>query len=132
MQQPLLYLSLYFKQHSALYYELLDRVRTGGDCEAWVDFFLEGGEHTAQGAVQTAKRLIYLFPQDTLDVQGSPNLLSVLDALRRRPPAQPAPVGRGHQLSNSEQGHADAGLIWALRTNSPASVATACSYTTLI
>src|SRR5262249_10355169 len=55
LSQPLLYLSLYFKQHRALYYELLDRVRTEGDWEAWVDFFLEGVEQTAQGAVQTAK-----------------------------------------------------------------------------
>ena len=40
--QPLLYLSLYFKQHRAEYYRLLDLVRTEGEWEAWVDFFLEG------------------------------------------------------------------------------------------
>ncbi len=38
-------------------YELLDRVRRQGEWEAWVDFFLEGVEHTALGAVQTARRL---------------------------------------------------------------------------
>lgn len=92
LSQPLLYLSLYFKQHRTLYYELLDRVRTDGDWEAWVDFFLEGVEQTAHGAVQTARRLVDLFQQDTQRVQGvervrrgSANVLRVLDTLRQRP-----------------------------------------------
>ncbi|MDD2769082.1 MAG: Fic family protein [Methylococcus sp.] len=89
LAQPLLYLSLYFKQHRAVYYQLLDRVRTEGDWEAWVDFFLEGVEQTANGAVQTARRLVALFQQDVLRTQaagrGAANALRVLDALRRRP-----------------------------------------------
>jgi Fic family protein len=87
--QPLLYLSLYLKQHRAVYYELLDRVRTEGDWEGWVDFFLEGVEQTAQGAVQTARRLVDLFQQDTQRVQAAggrnANMLRVLDCLRSRP-----------------------------------------------
>ena len=31
LQEPLLYLSLYLKQHKSTYYELLDRVREIGD-----------------------------------------------------------------------------------------------------
>jgi Fic family protein len=89
LQQPLLYLSLYFKQHRARYYELLDRVRTEGDWEAWVDFFLEGVEQTARGAVATARRLVDLFQQDTRRARGggrgAANLLRVLDTLRQRP-----------------------------------------------
>ena len=89
LAQPLLYLSLYFKQHRPLYYELLDRVRTHGDWEAWVDFFLEGIAQTAQGAVQTAQRLVALFQQDTQRTQatgrGAANAQRVLHALRRRP-----------------------------------------------
>jgi Fic family protein len=89
LAQPLLYLSLYFKQHRPLYYELLDRVRTHGDWEAWVDFFLEGIAQTAQGAVQTAQRLTALFQQDTQRTQaagrGAANAQRVLHALRRRP-----------------------------------------------
>lgn len=64
LSQPLLYLSLYFKQHRAEYYRLLDLVRSDGDWEAWVDFFLEGVEHTAENAVQTARRLLSLFQED--------------------------------------------------------------------
>lgn len=87
--QPLLYLSLYLKQHRQVYYDLLDRVRTAGDWEAWVDFFLEGVETTALGAVDTARRLVALFDEDTRRLQQSgrsaANALRVLAALRQRP-----------------------------------------------
>lgn len=89
LSQPLLYLSLYLKQHRTVYYELLDRVRTQGDWEAWVDFFLEGVAQTAQDAVQTAQRLVALFQQDSQRIQntgrGAANALRVLSALRSHP-----------------------------------------------
>lgn len=89
LHQPLLYLSLYLKQHRPVYYDLLDRVRTRGDWEAWVDFFLEGVEQTALGAVETARRLVALFEADTRRIQesgrGAANALRVLAALRQRP-----------------------------------------------
>ena len=87
LRQPLLYLSLYFKQHRPLYYELLDRVRTSGDWEAWVDFFLEGVEQTATGAVDTAQRLVSLFAQDRQCVEASAGTSAgrVLASLHRRP-----------------------------------------------
>jgi Fic family protein len=34
LQQPLLYISLFFKQHRSRYYELLDRLRPQEDWEA--------------------------------------------------------------------------------------------------
>lgn len=64
LSQPLLYLSLYLKHHRTEYYRLLDRVRSEGDWEAWLDFFLAGVEQTATNAVQTAKRLLSLFRED--------------------------------------------------------------------
>lgn len=89
LSQPLLYLSLYLKQHRSVYYDLLDTVRAQGDWEAWVDFFLEGVEETALGAVQTARRLVALFEADTRRTQergrGAANALRVLTALRQRP-----------------------------------------------
>jgi Fic family protein len=69
LSQPLLYLSLYLKQHRTEYYRLLDMVRTAGDWEAWVDFFLEGVEYIASNAVETANRLLSLFKQDEDKVQ---------------------------------------------------------------
>jgi Fic family protein len=91
LRQPLLYLSLYFKQHRAEYYRQLDAVRTTGDWEAWLDFFLEGVSETASGAVDTAHRLLSMFQGDVVRIEGlgrlSGNALRVFDALRRRPVA---------------------------------------------
>lgn len=89
LAQPLLYLSLYFKQHRPVYYDLLDRVRTQGDWEAWVDFFLEGVAQTASGAVSTAQRLTALFQTDGQRVQSvgatATSVLRILACLRQRP-----------------------------------------------
>jgi Fic family protein len=64
LKEPLLYLSLYFKQHRSDYYRLLDTVRADGDWEAWLDFFLDGVRTTADTAVATAQRLSALFKED--------------------------------------------------------------------
>lgn len=57
LDAPLLYLSLFFKEHRSRYYELLGRVRETGDWEAWLAFFLEGVRDTAQGALAAERRL---------------------------------------------------------------------------
>lgn len=89
LTQPLLYLSLYFKQNRAMYYSLLDQVRMVGDWEAWIDFFLEGVRTTARGAVTTAQRLVELFSSDAGKIQTSGraagSALRVHSALRERP-----------------------------------------------
>ena len=89
LRQPLLYLSLYFKQHRAEYYRQLDSVRTTGDWEAWLDFFLGGVAETAGGAVDTAHRLLAMFEDDASRVlslgRAGANALRAFDVLRRRP-----------------------------------------------
>ena len=42
LPEPLLYLSAYLKQHQSMYYQLLSGIRTRGDWESWIDFFLDG------------------------------------------------------------------------------------------
>ena len=42
LPEPLLYLSAYLKQHQATYYRCLSAIRSDGDWEGWVGFFLEG------------------------------------------------------------------------------------------
>jgi Fic family protein len=89
LSRPLLYLSLYFKQQRGEYYRLLDLVRTEGDWEAWLDFFLEGVERTAADAVDTAKRLLSLFQRDAQAIEQSGRVAStalrVFQVLRERP-----------------------------------------------
>ena len=89
LARPLLYLSLYFKQHRAEYYRRLDLVRGEGDWESWVDFFLEGVERTATNAVDTARRLVALFKEDEQKIQAlgriASTTLRVFSLLRRHP-----------------------------------------------
>ncbi|MEX8493235.1 Fic family protein [Sphaerotilus sp.] len=50
LSEPLLYLSGYLKQHQAEYYRHLSDIRTEGDWEGWVGFFLEGVNRAAEEA----------------------------------------------------------------------------------
>ena len=61
---PLLYLSLFFKKHRSEYYERLNSVRSDGDWEGWLRFFLEGVIETSGQAGETARRLVDLFEKD--------------------------------------------------------------------
>ena len=90
LRHPLLYLSLYFKQHRSDYYELLNRVRRTGDWEAWLAFFLEGVRTTAEGAVSTSRRLAAMFAADRGTVQRlgrrrAGSALRVHETLKERP-----------------------------------------------
>src|SRR6266404_5858591 len=64
LREPLLYLSLYFKRHRETYYRLLQEVRERGTWEAWLEFFLDGVEQTADQAFDTATRIVDLFAKD--------------------------------------------------------------------
>lgn len=64
LKEPMLYLSLYFKANRDAYYDWLQRVRETGDWEGWLTFFLVGVEETAQGATDTARRILTLFDTD--------------------------------------------------------------------
>jgi Fic family protein len=89
LSEPLLYLSLYFKLHRDVYYELLQRVRLDGDWEAWLRFFLEGVVTTAEQATTTAHRVLALLRDDRARIDGLGRVaLSVHvihDLMSRRP-----------------------------------------------
>ncbi len=91
LKDPLLYLSLYFKQNRETYYSLLDAVRVEGDWEAWLVFFLEGVTLTAEAAVVTARRLVSLFKEDRETIQRASrrvgSALRIHRALQERPVA---------------------------------------------
>jgi Fic family protein len=64
LREPILYLSLFFKSNRRVYYELLDRVRSTGDWETWLDFFLTGVKDTSEQAVTSTRRILDLLEQD--------------------------------------------------------------------
>jgi Fic family protein len=70
LQQPLLYLSLYFKQNRDAYYDHLQRVRTEGAWEEWLEFFLEGVIAVASSATETARRIRELVETDRGTIHG--------------------------------------------------------------
>ena len=88
LQQPLLYLSLFFKQHRDSYYDHLQRVRTEGAWEAWLDFFLEGVVSVASSATETAREIRRLVDTDRERIhalgRGATSALRVHELAGRR------------------------------------------------
>jgi Fic family protein len=89
LSEPILYLSLYFKTHRDEYYERLQRVRTHGEWEEWLRFFLEGVTTISRQSVETARAALKLFEEDRKRLQGigrpAGSALQVHEVLQRRP-----------------------------------------------
>ena len=89
ISEPTLYLSLFFKRHREIYYELLQTVRTDGKWEEWLEFFLEGVQITAEEAVTSARKILEVFAQDRRNIEelGRPaaTALRVHELLQKRP-----------------------------------------------
>ena len=72
LPEPLMYLSGYLKQHQAEYYRRLANVRTEGDWEGWVSFFLEGVAKAAQDAERNIVAVASLLTADRRRLLASP------------------------------------------------------------
>jgi Fic family protein len=81
LREPILYLSLFFKKHRQIYYDLLTEVRATGNWERWLEFFLTGVKETAEEAVNAARRIIELLDTDRKKIEGlgrpAPSVLRV-------------------------------------------------------
>ena len=64
LNAPILYLSLAFKRHREEYYRRLSSVRTDGDWEGWVGFFLTCVKEAADDGVAAAGQLFQRLNQD--------------------------------------------------------------------
>ncbi|MCX6620570.1 MAG: Fic family protein [Acidobacteria bacterium] len=89
LQEPILYLSLFFKENRQTYYDLLTQVRQTGDWEAWMEFFLTGVKTTAEQAVSAARRILALLDSDQKKIEalGRPaaSVLRVFQHARTNP-----------------------------------------------
>ena len=74
LTSPILYLSLYLKQHQNEYYDRLSAVRTNGDWEGWTEFFLEAVAASADEAVNMISVLFKLVSRDRTTVLAHPTL----------------------------------------------------------
>lgn len=64
LRTPALYLSLYFKQTRSAYYDHLQRVRTHGEWEEWIAYFLEGVATVAGQVVELVGAIEALVRKD--------------------------------------------------------------------
>jgi Fic family protein len=88
MQEPILYLSLYFKAHRNDYYDALQAIRLKGAWEQWVVFFLRGVVEVADQGIATIKALTGLFKADkekilAHGIRGNATVFRVHDHLQK-------------------------------------------------
>jgi Fic family protein len=98
LREPLLYVSLFLKQHRAEYYSRLDRVRREGDWEEWLGFFAQGVRESAEGALTTAQRLVERAREDAERIRAIKRIagsaLRVHHVLQQRPLASATLLAR--------------------------------------
>lgn len=103
LQEPMLYLSLYFKRNRREYYGRLTAVRDNGAWEDWVRFFMQGVAETAEQAVSAARGILGLFDEDrqplvALGRQASA-ALRLHEVMKRRPIASIAQLSALSSMS---------------------------------
>lgn len=103
LREPLLYLSLYFKTRRQRYYDFLQRVRTEGVWEEWIEFFLDGTETTARQAADTAVQILHLFESDRKKIRAmgrkAASSLAVHEYLQAHPLTKIGPAAKDLNLS---------------------------------
>ncbi len=110
LKEPLLYLSVFFKQYRDSYYRLLQQVRLTGDWEAWLLFFVDAIAATANQAVTTAQELNQLLATDKARLAELGRLAGsatqILDALFAHPISNIAALTRATGLTAATIGKA--------------------------
>lgn len=77
LPEPLVYLSGYLKRHQGEYYRRLSAVRTEGDWEGWVGFFLEAVEAAALDAERGIVAVASLIATDRRRLLAAPRVGAV-------------------------------------------------------
>jgi Fic family protein len=89
LQYPLLHLSLFFREHRAEYYELLQEVRLKGAWESWLDFFFQGVREIAEKTAADIQQALALFEKDKLRIaqlgRAANSCLRIHEHLRGHP-----------------------------------------------
>jgi Fic family protein len=81
LSHPILYLSEYLEANRQEYYERLQRVRTHGDWNGWLQYFLAGVTETSRRGAALADELIKLRERTRGKVQDRPRALALVDRL---------------------------------------------------
>jgi Fic family protein len=85
LSQPILYLSAFIEARRQEYYDLLQKVRTDGDWNAWFLFFLTGVRETSLQAIQQAGALMDLRERLHVLLRERPKAAALVDPLFLNP-----------------------------------------------
>lgn len=104
LARPLLYLSIYLKQHRKEYYSLLQEIRIEGNWEPWLKFFLLGIIAVSKEALENAKEIITLKERLTSILvrnnAGGLNAVRLLDLLFTKPVVTVADISSNLGISH--------------------------------
>jgi len=103
LREPLLYTSLYLKQHRQQYYAELNAVRGSGDFERWLEFFATAILVSAEEATTTGRRIFAVFREDRIRLRQlgrqAPAALLIQEALQSKPLATIAALTKSTGLT---------------------------------
>lgn len=90
LEEPILYLSRFFKSHLEDYYRLLQETHRTGAWEVWMEFFLTGVAQTAEQGSKAASEIIGIFEDDRKRIRdrlgrSAPSALNVHEKMQHRP-----------------------------------------------
>ena len=89
LREPLMYLSGYLKPHQSEYYRRLSAIRSEGDWEGWVSFFLNGVAAAAADAEHSIIEVASLITADRKHLLDSPKAGPISYRLFERLPMMP-------------------------------------------
>ncbi|MCX6055612.1 MAG: Fic family protein [Chloroflexi bacterium] len=97
LTQPLLYISSYFESHRQEYYTYLQKIKTDGDWNNWILFFLNGVAEIAQQAARQANQITALRDRYLKELRETPKAVALIDPLFQNPYMT---IARATQLLN--------------------------------
>jgi Fic family protein len=103
LRYPLLHLSLFFKEHRARYYELLQEVRLKGHWESWLDFFFQGVRDIAERTASDIQEALAIFENDRTRIaqlgRSARSCLRIHEQMRLQPITSIAALAASTELT---------------------------------
>lgn len=103
LRYPLLHLSLFFKEHRARYYELLQEVRLKGHWESWLDFFFQGVRDIAERTASDIQEALVIFENDRIRIaqlgRSTRSSLRIHEQMRLQPITSIAALAASTELT---------------------------------
>jgi Fic family protein len=108
LKYPLLHLSLFFKEHRARYYELLQEVRLKGHWESWLDYFFQGVRDIAERTASDIHQALALFEKDRIRIsqigRSARSCLLIHERMKAQPMTSIAALSLATELTPTTTG----------------------------